>query len=78
MTSINSKRFLLDEAGNTDEIDALVEVEVDDYEQVDLHISPRTDDVVTVALSAEEAWRLSRQLARAAASIEIETEARVS
>lgn len=56
-----------------EERDTLLSVEVGDFDAergIDLHIAPRTDDVRTVSVSAEEAWQLARELARAAGALE--------
>jgi hypothetical protein len=37
---------------------------------IDLHVSPSTDDTVTVSLSVEGAWKLIRQLAACAVAVE--------
>lgn len=58
---------------SVEEIDALIAVEVSDTESersIDLHLSPRTDDVVTCSLSPSEAWQLARELARSASEAE--------
>jgi hypothetical protein len=69
-TSAVAVRFIPTEHGDLEEEDTFIEVETGDGEHVDLHIGPRTDDVVTCSLSPGEAWRLCRELARVAAETE--------
>lgn len=52
------------------ERDGLLEVETNEGE-VDLIVQPRTESSLTYSLSAEEAWRLSRELAKAATVVEL-------
>lgn len=52
-------------AEDSEEINDFASVEVNDGE-VDLIVSPYTDDALTYSLSPAEAWKLARELARAA------------
>lgn len=64
--TVLATRFTIEESGDADEADALVEVEAGgELGYVDLHIDPRTDDVVTVSITTEQAWALFRELSRA-------------
>ena len=55
-----------DEDGNSESHETFVTAEGGD-EAVTFHISPRTDEVITIEMSIEGAWRLIRQLAECAA-----------
>lgn len=52
--------------------DSLVGIEVDGSGErpITLHVGPRTDEVVSISFDTEDAWRLARQFARAAAAVE--------
>lgn len=52
-----------------EEMDGLIEVEANEHE-VDIIPFPRTDASVTYSLSIEEAWRLARELVKAACAAE--------
>jgi hypothetical protein len=76
VSDVTALRFMpITENGSEsiEERDALIAVEYggSDIERpVDVHISPRSEDVVTCSLSTEEAWRLARKLARVASEAE--------
>lgn len=74
--SVTAMRFVPSgEHGDPEEFDALLEVEVGDTSSergIDLHIDPRTDEVVTCSLRPDEAWALARELARCAAAYEFD------
>lgn len=71
---VPGRRYFLEEDGvgneSMREQDDFLAVDSDAGE-VNLHLSPRTDDVVTVSLSPEGAWKLIRKLARCAVEAEI-------
>ena len=77
MPDVTATRFVRDrETGDViGDVDALLAVEIGDPEVergINLHVSPRDEDVVTCSLSAAEAWALARELARAASEMEAE------
>ena len=78
MSEVTALRYAMEETDGGEtmvELDALIAVEVSDTEVergIDLHLSPRTEDVVTASLSAQEAWALARELGRAATNLEQE------
>lgn len=67
--TIVARTYTENAEGDTVDLDALVVVEASE-DEIDLHINPRTEDVVTVSVGIGDAWRLLREMARAIAEAE--------